>query len=86
MQIDVFKAVQDHLAQEFRLAPESIQPDTTLEEIGADSLALVELLYELEQRLGFPIQGSPYEAKRVGDLVKFVEGVLAQRQAAATAA
>ena len=51
-----FEQVRDALAQQFEVDPESITPDTNLiDDLGADSLDVVELIMSLEDMFGISI-------------------------------
>ena len=52
----LFEKVQAALAQQFEMDPESITMDTNLiDDIGADSLDVVELIMSLEDEFGIAI-------------------------------
>ena len=52
----IFEKVQAALAQQFDMDPESITMDTNLiDDIGADSLDVVELIMSLEDEFGIAI-------------------------------
>ena len=52
----IFEKVQAALAQPFELEPEAITMDTNLiDDIGADSLDVVELIMSLEDEFGIAI-------------------------------
>ncbi len=52
----LFEKVQQALAQQFELDPETITMDTNLiDDIGADSLDVVELIMSLEDEFGIAI-------------------------------
>ncbi len=52
----IFEKVQEALAQQFELEPQSITLDTNLiDDIGADSLDVVELIMSLEDEFGITI-------------------------------
>ena len=52
----IFEKVRDALASQFELAPESVSLDTNLiDDLGADSLDVVELIMELEDEFGITI-------------------------------
>ena len=52
----IFEQVRDALAQQFEVDPESITPDTNLiDDLGADSLDVVELIMSLEDMYGISI-------------------------------
>ena len=52
----IFEKVQEALAQQFEMDPQSITMDTNLiDDIGADSLDVVELIMSLEGEFGIAI-------------------------------
>ncbi len=52
----IFENVRDALAQQFEVDPETITPDTSLiDDLGADSLDVVELIMSLEDMYGISI-------------------------------
>ena len=52
----IFEKVKNALAQQFELDPESITADTNLiDDLGADSLDVVELIMSLEDEFGIAI-------------------------------
>lgn len=67
-----FEAVRDTLAKQFDIDPESITMDTNLiDDIGADSLDVVELIMSLEDTYG--IQISDDDATNLVTVQKIVE-------------
>ena len=43
------------LSEKYDAAPEAISPEATLEELGLDSLTVVELLYDVEDEFGIEV-------------------------------
>lgn len=67
-----FESVRDTLAKQFDIDPESITMDTNLiDDIGADSLDVVELIMSLEDSYG--IQISDDDAANLVTVQKIVE-------------
>ena len=71
----VFENVKKALAKQFEMDPESITMDTNLiDDIGADSLDVVELVMELEDSFGISISDEDaaelYTVRRIVDYLE----------------
>ncbi len=69
--IDTIKAV---LSENLSIDPSSVTEDSTLESLNIDSLDMVELICELEDREGIDF-GEPEGLTTVGEIVKHVESL-----------
>ena len=71
----LFEKVQQALAQQFELDPETITMDTNLiDDIGADSLDVVELIMSLEDEFGIAISDEDAaQLYTVGRIVEYLE-------------
>ena len=68
----IFENVRDALAQQFEVDPESITMETSLiDDLGADSLDVVELIMSLEDMYGISI--SDEDAAQLYTVRKIVE-------------
>ena len=70
-----FEQVRDALAQQFEVEPETITPDTNLiDDLGADSLDVVELIMSLEDTFGISISDEDaaqlYTVRRIVDYLE----------------
>ena len=70
----IFKRIVELLAEQFSLDEDEINEDTTLEDLGADSVDLVELSMTLEEEFGIDEMGEEEIASihNVGDLVEYI--------------
>jgi acyl carrier protein len=71
------------LASFLKLEPARLQPDTRLEELGLDSLAAVELIFEIEERFGVRVPSE--RAAEFSSPRAIAEGVRALQAQAARA-
>jgi len=71
----MFEKIRDILASQLDVDADIIKPETDIaEDLGADSLDVVELLTSLEDEFGIVIpQDSVQNVKTVGDLVELIE-------------
>jgi len=71
----VYEKIKEVLAAQYDVDPESITRDTDLmNDLGADSLDLVELLMALEEEYNISATDeSIYEYKTVGEISDFIE-------------
>lgn len=71
----MFEQIQKQLADYFGIAPEKITRETDFaKDLQADSLAIMELMFDLEAETGKTIEDEVMESvKTVGDLVDYLE-------------
>lgn len=76
----IYKRLVNLLAEQFGLEPDEIGEDTDLEELGADSVDLVELSMNLEEEFGIDEMGEEdiTSIHTVGDLVNYLRNQLDQ--------
>ncbi|MCL2365604.1 MAG: acyl carrier protein [Oscillospiraceae bacterium] len=74
----IFEKIREALATQFEIDPETITPETdVMNDLGADSLDLVELIMTLEDEYGVSVTDeSVYEHKTVGEIANFIESLL----------
>lgn len=65
------------MATHFKVSPDTLTLDTRLrEDLGGDSLDLVELVFDLEQALGVTVrEGSMTDLHTIGDAVRYLESL-----------
>ena len=74
----IFERIREALATQFEVNPDTITRDTdVMNDLGADSLDLVELIMTLEDEYGVSVTDeSVYEHKTVGEIADFIESLL----------
>ena len=68
----MFEKIRSYLASELDISEDEITRDTTFESLGVDSLDTVEMLMNLEDKIGVELEIEEKIAT-VGELVDFVE-------------
>ena len=71
----LFETVKENLAKQFEIDPETITMDTNLiDDLGADSLDVVELIMSLEDSFGITISDEDAaKLATVGTIVEYLE-------------
>ena len=74
----IFERIKEALVNQFEVDPDKITRDTDImNDLGADSLDLVELIMTLEDEYGVSVTDeSVYEHKTVGEIADFIESLL----------
>ncbi len=66
--------IKDILKENLDIDPATVNEESTFESLGIDSLDMVELICELEDRLGIDF-GEPEGLNTMADLVAYVNGL-----------
>ena len=71
----LFETVRDNLAKQFEIDPETITAETNIvDDLGADSLDVVELIMSLEDSFGITINADDAaKLSTVGAIVDYLE-------------
>jgi len=66
--------IKDILQQNLDIQPENVSEESTFDSLGIDSLDMVELICELEDRMGIDF-GEPEGLQTVADIVAYVDSL-----------
>jgi acyl carrier protein len=69
------------LIKDYKLSPDVLVPAAPLEELGIDSLGTAELLFNIEDVFGVTLPPDPVQLTTLGDVVDFIDGLVAQQRA-----
>ena len=79
-------ALREILDENFGIPAERLQPDTTLAELEIDSLAVIEVLFAVEERFGITVPAAPASSSQslqtFGDIVAYVDRLIAEQRTA----
>lgn len=68
--LDTIKKI---LSEQLGVDESAITADTSIEDLGADSLDLVEIIMNIEEEFGITVDDSAVEGlKKVGDIVNYI--------------
>jgi acyl carrier protein len=77
--------VHDRLVQllidEYKLPAEKLVPDARLDELGIDSLGVMELVFKIEDDFAIQFPSDHVPLATVGDLVHYVQSLIASQPA-----
>ena len=72
---NTFEQVKEVIVEQLNVSPEEVKPEANfVEDLGADSLDVVEMIMALEERFGIEIPDNEAEnIKTVQDVVNYIE-------------
>ncbi len=71
------------LVRDYQLQPQALALTAPLEDLGIDSLGLAELLFNVEDELQITLPPEAVELETVGDVVRYLDDLIAKQPAAA---
>lgn len=80
--MDILSVIREFLHDRLDVDPTTIQPETTLAELQVDSLMLVELIFECEEKFNVSFDRDTPTPATISDMVSIVEGFIASAQPA----
>jgi acyl carrier protein len=86
--MSTLETLQGLLIKEYALTREQVAPEALLATVGVDSLGMIELMLQIEDRFGITLpEDNPPVMATVSDLVAYIDGlVITTVQKAAAAA
>jgi len=75
--------LRDILRADFGATADKLQPETQLDDLGIDSLAVIEVMFALEDKFGITVPTEPAalqgQSKTLGDLAAYVDKLIAEQ-------
>ena len=81
-----FKQLRRILLRDYPLDPDLVTPEAALDSLGIDSLGVAELLFNIEDEFKISVPAEPVQLASVGDVARFIDGLIAAHQAPVTPA
>lgn len=72
--MDALQAIKDILKEKQDINPEDVNEDSTFESLNLDSLDVVEMVCDLEEKLDIDF-GDPEGLSTVGDVVNYIDSL-----------
>jgi acyl carrier protein len=83
--MDTLATIRELAAKQFGREPDAVDPDAPVDQLGIDSLGFLEFLFELEDKLAFPIpQESVSKVRTLRELATVIDGLIAVKTTAPT--
>jgi acyl carrier protein len=70
--------IREFLKDRLGVEPESVVSAALLAELGVDSLMMLELMFEFEDRFGFKLSRDLKTPRTVGEMVTLMDGLISQ--------
>jgi len=75
--VNVAEIVRRIIVEKFELQPEEVTENARfVDDLGADSLDITEVIMALEEELGIDIDDDANQIETVGDAIQYIEGKL----------
>ena len=78
-----FETMKRIIIKDYELAAERLTPDTPLETIELDSLAVTELIFALEDEFNVTAKTNGQGMQTLGDIAAYIDQLIAERDAPA---
>ena len=78
--MDSLGLIREFLLDRLGVEPDRVTLEAPLAELGVDSLMMLELMFEFEDRFGIKLSSDLPTPKTVGELVTLMAGLVAQQK------
>ena len=69
----MYEKLVSYVVDQLEVEREMIKPESTFEDLGIDSLDIVEMIYSLESELGVELEMEDQKITTFGELAAFIE-------------
>ena len=74
-----FEIVSNAIAKKLEIDVATIKPESTLEELGLDSLDTFDIIFEAEDKLGIKVPNDQVDVKTIQDMTNLLDELLAKK-------
>ena len=71
--------VSNAIAKKLEIDVATIKPESTLEELGFDSLDTFDIIFEAEDKLGIKVPNDQVDVKTIQDMTNLLDQLLAKK-------
>jgi len=72
--------IQKSIAKKLEIDVTTIKPESTLEELGLDSLDTFDLIFEAEDKLGIKVPNDEVAVKTIQDMVSLLDKLIQEQK------
>ncbi|MGO8756042.1 MAG: acyl carrier protein [Gallionellaceae bacterium] len=74
------QTIQRMLVEQFDLKLDNLAPDSQLDSLGLDSLAVIEFMFNLEDELNIKLPDERVQLKTIGDVANVIDKIIAEQK------
>lgn len=78
--MDSIGLIREFLKDRLGVEPDNVVPAALLADLGVDSLMMLELMFEFEDRFGIKLASDLKTPQTVGEMVALMDGLIAQKR------
>ncbi len=78
--MDSIGLIREFLKDRLGVEPEKVVPEAPLADLGVDSLMMLELMFEFEDRFGIKLSNDLKSPQSVGEMVSMMDGLIASQK------
>ncbi|WP_295005186.1 acyl carrier protein [uncultured Dechloromonas sp.] len=78
--MDSIGLIREFLKDRLGVEPDSVVPEAPLADLGVDSLMMLELMFEFEDRFNIKLSSDLKTPQTVGEMVALMDGLIASQK------
>lgn len=78
--MDSIGLIREFLQDRLGVEPENVIPEALLADLGVDSLMMLELMFEFEDRFGIKLSSDLKTPQTVGEMITLMDGLISHQK------
>lgn len=78
--MDSIGLIREFLKERLGVEPDAVTPEAVLSDLGVDSLMMLELIFEFEDRFGIKLSPDLKTPNSVGEMITLMDGLIATQK------